>query len=74
MTENASVYKVIKTQKHYEDIVSGHLRNERESQKKSIRSRWKQKGDGLSLLFISFKQKGDGQSLLFILFKQNRGG
>ena len=45
MTENASVYKVIKTQKHYEDIVSGHLRNERESQKKSIRSRWKQKGE-----------------------------
>ena len=33
MTQYTSIYKVIKTQKHYEDNVSGHSRNERKSQK-----------------------------------------
>ena len=37
---------------------------------KTMRIRWKEKGDGQSLLFISFKQKGDGQSLLTIFIKQ----
>ena len=34
MTEYTSIYKVIETQKHYEDNVSGSLFFERESQKK----------------------------------------
>ena len=73
MTEDTSIYKVIKTQKYYEDNGSGHLRNERESQKKTIRSQWKQKGDSQSLLFISIKQKGDGQSLnLSFSFHSNK--
>ena len=51
-------------------IVSIRKRYERESKKKTIRSRSKSKGDSQSLLFISFKQKGDGQSLLTIYIKQ----
>ena len=37
MTEYTSIYKVIKTRKHYEDNVSGRLRNERGRKKMTLK-------------------------------------
>ena len=86
MTEYTSICEVIKTQKHYENNVSGHLHNEKESQKKDEKESVETKRETVNLsysfhsnkketvklffFFISIKQKGDGQSLLFISIKR----
>ena len=72
MTEYTSIYKIIKTQKHYENNVSGHLRNERESQKKDDKESVETKRRRLLCLSFSFHSNKKETVNLSFSFHSNK--